>query len=826
MVNDGTMSLFRDTEESKETVVLWEDIRGVPDYIKNPAPPTINIPDEWNVFAWTAEEWRLYDTNQSNVLALQWNEDDTSDRTFKLQVNAGDVVLDMQDGTNIFSSDVTVEGDTVPLVAKSSDTTAVLEVQPSDGYRWQMGEINNLFVLRDRTAGNSFLRAEQGALGDTIYIDNQGFVGLSTSNPERQLHVQSTVAVQATFRSTEASGWSLFDLQNINSQIWQFGINTGDDAFVVRDRTATAGANFPIKLNTGFSSGVGLEMDASGNWAMLGNLDMLSSQINNVSQLDNGGSGISFPSDTVTFDGSTIFNSRATFYSSTLHRDFVPALFGNSSDARLEWQQHTAGGNDFYFSAMVDSTYKNFVIKDTIDRLEAYNFGASTEPTLIIHDRSTTDANYAYMRYDGGTVIGAGVGDILLMNPVSINGNLAIGANYISNDGDNEGISIDTDGNVTLSGTLLLGGGLTMGGDLNMNTNSITNAVNITASGSISGGTLTDGGITITGGDINNVGTIFVNTLDDYDAGFITLAADIQNAGFDIIVPTNTADAFTIKDDAGPTVSFLTIDSTTATPIIDIWQNIDMHSKNISNVPQFDNGGSNIAIAAGDSLTFADNEGSIYGTGEDMDMGYDGTDGYIRTDLVAASDLNIDCGTDKTIELTEEVYDDIRNPVTAIRLAGAQPPTETSYRGGIVYAFPSNANKTLYFNVQLPHKYEEGQDIEFHIHYALPVAGAGGGAENVKWEVTYAWSNIDGAIPVETTTTQTIDVQSQSANTHYRGQIISAITGTSKNISSMLICSLTRDTTVANDYASSVYLMEVDFHVPMNTIGSRQPGTK
>lgn len=55
---------------------------------------------------------------------------------------------------------------------------------------------------------------------------------------------------------------------------------------------------------------------------------------------------------------------------------------------------------------------------------------------------------------------------------------------------------------------------------------------------------------------------------------------------------------------------------------------------------------------------------------------------------------------------------------------------------------------------------------------------------------------------------------------------IATITGTSKNVSSMLICSLTRDVSVANDYADNAYLVEVDSHFQIDTIGSRQMTSK
>jgi len=40
-------------------------------------------------------------------------------------------------------------------------------------------------------------------------------------------------------------------------------------------------------------------------------------------------------------------------------------------------------------------------------------------------------------------------------------------------------------------------------------------------------------------------------------------------------------------------------------------------------------------------------------------------------------------------------------------------------------------------------------------------------------------------------------------------------------VSSMLICSLTRNTDVADNYADDVYLLEVDFHYQFDAPGSK-----
>ena len=58
------------------------------------------------------------------------------------------------------------------------------------------------------------------------------------------------------------------------------------------------------------------------------------------------------------------------------------------------------------------------------------------------------------------------------------------------------------------------------------------------------------------------------------------------------------------------------------------------------------------------------------------------------------------------------------------------------------------------------------------------------------------------------------------------------ITGTDKTISSMLICNVkrtatgTEDTWVGTASGSLPLLLEIDFHFPMNSIGSRSSSTK
>jgi len=133
--------------------------------------------------------------------------------------------------------------------------------------------------------------------------------------------------------------------------------------------------------------------------------------------------------------------------------------------------------------------------------------------------------------------------------------------------------------------------------------------------------------------------------------------------------------------------------------------------------------------------------------------------------------------------------------------------------------------------MQLNHDWKMSTNLDAHLHIVLPTAGAGAGVENVKFDLTYSWAYIGYEFPAETTITATRDVQNDPANTHIYfdlGDILeSNAAGTqSEGVSSMLICSLERDTGVANDYAGAVYLAEADFHIQCNSIGSRFEASK
>ncbi|MDD4477335.1 MAG: hypothetical protein PHY40_04260 [Patescibacteria group bacterium] len=239
-------------------------------------------------------------------------------------------------------------------------------------------------------------------------------------------------------------------------------------------------------------------------------------------------------------------------------------------------------------------------------------------------------------------------------------------------------------------------------------------------------------------------------------------------------------------------------------------------------------------------ITLLDSEKVLLGTGQDMDIYYDGTDAHIHTDLVAASDLNIDCGTDKTIVLDETVWDDLRVvPGSFDRpgVGGATPdptlvPYDVNAGGVITYLWQFQLTATASFTVQVPHGYKHGTDILAHVHWTPGPRGTAESGKTVGWKLEYSWANIGGNFG----TMLTADMSDACDGTNHKHQMTPEATidghTASKSISSMILCNIRRtdtgtdDTWVGTVSGELPMLLEIDFHFQIDTIGSRQSGTK
>jgi len=189
-------------------------------------------------------------------------------------------------------------------------------------------------------------------------------------------------------------------------------------------------------------------------------------------------------------------------------------------------------------------------------------------------------------------------------------------------------------------------------------------------------------------------------------------------------------------------------------------------------------------------------------------------------------DLIIRTPAQKTPVLGTVVWDDLRVPISAIKLGGSKDPTEVAYKGGLVYGFTDEAvegnEKTVYFTAQLPHTYKEGTDIVPHVHWVPEDNTAG----NVRWSLTYSWASIGAVFPGESISVA--DCAAPAVADEHTYSALQTITGAGMSISSMLICSLKRNSSVAGDTFDGkvAYLVEFDFHFQIDTQGSRQETVK
>lgn len=254
--------------------------------------------------------------------------------------------------------------------------------------------------------------------------------------------------------------------------------------------------------------------------------------------------------------------------------------------------------------------------------------------------------------------------------------------------------------------------------------------------------------------------------------------------------------------------------------------------------------GTGVLIVNSDLRLDGDAYKLVLGEEQDASLYYDGTDVILTTDLQNASDFVVDCGTNKTLELTESVWDDLRIPVTSGRIGASNPPTLTQFKddgsgsvGVFTFAFADQANanneEQLWFAVQLPHAWKLGTNIEPHLHWGLLVGG--GANEFVKWGLEYTWQNVNGDFSDTTiitsdasqaSTATTSGDSTLTADKHYITDL-GSLDGTGKNLSSMLLCRLFRNSSHADDdLAQAAFVFEVDFHYEINTVGSRQPFIK
>ena len=172
------------------------------------------------------------------------------------------------------------------------------------------------------------------------------------------------------------------------------------------------------------------------------------------------------------------------------------------------------------------------------------------------------------------------------------------------------------------------------------------------------------------------------------------------------------------------------------------------------------------------------------------------------------------------VVLEDTVWDDLRVPAqnTKINPAKSEPEFASWIDGLFAYHFkPGNDDdESIHFAAQLPHTYKEGTDIEPHIHWSPDSNDTG----DVVWEFEYTIISIGGTFPA--TTTDTITVPADGTPDKHQVDSFAAIDGTGIEISAMIVCRLTRrGDDVPDDFTGNAVFLEFDFHLEIDSLGSR-----
>ena len=195
-------------------------------------------------------------------------------------------------------------------------------------------------------------------------------------------------------------------------------------------------------------------------------------------------------------------------------------------------------------------------------------------------------------------------------------------------------------------------------------------------------------------------------------------------------------------------------------------------------------------------------------------------------------DLTINFATAKTLVLNPVVWEDMRIVPGSFDRPGISDPTIKAYDvngGGVsTYLWEFKLTDIASFTVQLPHTYKEGQDIKAHLHWTPGARGNEENGKTVGWKIDYSWANIDGTFPTMTT----LDLSDACDGVDHSHLMTPEVTidghTAAKTVSSMLICNIKRtdtgtdDTWVSTTSGQLPMLLEIDFHFPIDTLGSRQ----
>jgi hypothetical protein len=219
-------------------------------------------------------------------------------------------------------------------------------------------------------------------------------------------------------------------------------------------------------------------------------------------------------------------------------------------------------------------------------------------------------------------------------------------------------------------------------------------------------------------------------------------------------------------------------------------------------------------------------------TTEQLRLGYDASN-YLSATVASnnavtlanavAADININCGTDKTVVLTETVWVDIDSPIL-IRTTGVGIPTLATFNGNLTMPQWAVNDFNQCESQEFIHEWKEGSACYWHLH--LNTNGLDATDRYVKFELEYAYSVAGVWTFPAVVTTDDILIP---ANTADKTQIIMSLgnfTPTNAKIGDHCVARLKRVAAAGTAPTNNPWIPMLQMHVQKDTIGSRQMTAK
>jgi hypothetical protein len=218
------------------------------------------------------------------------------------------------------------------------------------------------------------------------------------------------------------------------------------------------------------------------------------------------------------------------------------------------------------------------------------------------------------------------------------------------------------------------------------------------------------------------------------------------------------------------------------------------------------------------------------------------TAGTERMTIDASGNTKVGDGTNITkisstgvlsYEGTAVRYEDLSVPVSATWKVGTSDPDRSqlvnsgSGSNGVYLEFFDAINEDeLYFVVQMPHRWQEGSDIEAHVHWT---STSDVSTNKVVWGLEYSWADVSETFGTTTIITGSDPIAEVGTVSAYENAVTSlgTISGSSKTISSVLICRVFRDGADGNDtFTGDAGLISINFHYLIDSDGSTNQFSK